>query len=350
MKVFFDTAGKLLRSTVFRAVLCFVAVGLIIICDVPVTYAANGLKSGHKTVAQSQEFRGVWFSFRDWQAILKGKGEQDFTAAFDTVCKNTAAQGLNAVIVHVRSHNDAAYPSSIYPWSDEMLGGNPGFDPLSVMVQVAHNNGLSFHAWINPYGYRNGEYCGDASLATHDNIILGIREILDNYAVDGIHFDDYFPLLGAEVHNALLRDVYSTVHSYGKIFGVSPSGNIDNNIANGADVRTWLSQTGYMDYICPQLYWTDHYGKNGNVTMYSDRLKAWKSLNKAGIPMYIGLASYRVGSGSSSDMGWVNYSDNLTSQINLLRDNGCKGYILYSYSSLVSNAAGEMEGVRALNR
>ncbi|SCX82376.1 Uncharacterized lipoprotein YddW, UPF0748 family [Lachnospiraceae bacterium XBB2008] len=303
------------------------------------------------TVPAPAEFRAVWFSFRDWQTYLKGRNEQDFRSTFQTVCQNCRDNGLNAIIVHVRSHNDAAYPSSYYPWSDEMCGGDPGYDPFSIITEIAHSNGLQVHAWINPYGYRNGKYCGDRSLATKDNILAGVREILDKYDVEGIHFDDYFPPLGASAHNSLLKDVYNTVHSYGKTFGVSPSGNIDNNRRAGVDVDTWLANTGYIDYICPQIYWSNAYGKDGNVTMYSDRLAAWKGLNKAGIRMYIGLAAYRCGEVSKYDPGWSTRNTNLSGQVREMRDNVLAGYVLFSYSSIVSSkCSSEMSNLRALNQ
>jgi len=310
------------------------------------TYAST------QTVEESTpvEFRAVWFSFRDWQTYLKGKNETDFRNTFSGVCKNTVDNGLNTLIVHVRSHNDAIYPSSCYPWSDEMTGGNPGYDPLSIITEISHAYGLKVHAWINPYGYRNGKYCGDASLATKENILAGVREILDKYPVDGIHFDDYFPPIGADKHNALLKSVYDLSHAYGKVFGVSPQGNIDNNLAAGIDVKTWLANPGYIDYICPQIYWSNNYSKAGNVTMYSDRLKAWQALNKAKISMYVGLAAYRVGTTSKSDKGWSMRSDNLSTQVKELRNSGCGGYVLFSYSSIVSSAAAkEMSNLRAVN-
>ncbi len=342
-----------------KTIITLALVGAILLGSSTDVYAAGSSpsKKGTKkaastttTVTAPAEFRAVWFSFKDWQTYLKGKNEAEFRTIFAAVCQSTVDNGLNAIIVHVRSHNDAAYPSSYYPWSVEMTNGNPGYDPLTIMTETAHAYGLQIHAWINPYGYRNGAYCGDASLATKDNIIAGIKEILDKYPVDGIHFDDYFPPLGAQTHNALLKDVYNTVHAYGKIFGVSPQGNIDNNIAAGADIGTWLSNTGYVDYICPQLYWSNNYGKAGNVTLFNDRLAKWKALDTAGIPMYIGLAAYRVGEVSKTDLGWSLRSDNLSSQITALRNAGCQGYMIYNYSSMVSpTCATEMQGVRQVN-
>lgn len=278
--------------------------------------------------------RGVWFSFLDWQTSLKGKNEADFRSSFVNICNRIRQANLNTIYLHVRSHNDAVYQSAIYPWSAEMLSGVPNYDPLSIMVEEAHRNGISLQAWINPYGYRNGTYAGDPSIVTKDNILAGIREILTKYNVDGIHFDDYFPVMDKSVHNELVRESYALCHSYGKIFGISPQGNIDNNRAMGADIDTWLSQAGYLDYITPQIYWTDQYGSNGNVTMYSDRVKAWTALNKINLPMYVGLATYRAGVASSTDPGWSRSMDNLKNQINIANSHNWKGFVHFRYDNL----------------
>ncbi len=291
-------------------------------------------------------FKGVWISYLDIQSRLKGQPKDSFDAIFSSMCDKVAAQGCNAVVVHVRSHNDAIYPSGIYPWSTVMLNGDPGFDPLSDMVSIAHSKGLQFHAWINPYGYRNGVVAGNPALATNENVVAGVQEIIANYPVDGIHFDDYFPPLGAAVMNQMVSSVHGVCEASGKVFGISPQGNIENNRAMGADIDTWLSTPGYVDYLCPQIYWTDHYGVAGNIAMYSTRLAAWKALDKAGIPLYVGLAAYRAGSPMASDPGWALSSSNLATQVDQARASGYSGYIIYSYSSLESPAAAaELSGL-----
>ncbi len=291
-------------------------------------------------------FKGVWISYLDIQARLKGQPQGNFDSIFGAMCDKVAAQGCNAVIVHVRSHNDAIYPSSVYPWSTVMLNGNPGFDPLADMVSIAHSKGLQFHAWINPYGYRNGVVAGNPALANNGNVVAGVQEIVSKYPVDGIHFDDYFPPLGTAALNQMVSSVHGVCEASGKVFGISPQGNIENNRAMGADIDTWLSAPGYVDYLCPQIYWTDNYGAAGNVTMYSTRLAAWKALDKAGIPLYVGLAAYRAGSPIASDPGWALSSSNLATQVDKARANGYSGYIIYSYSSLESPAAAaELSGL-----
>lgn len=307
------------------------------------------LFTGVSFAAPAGEIHGVWISYIEWGTFLKGKDQAQFDASFSAMCDTVVANGGNAIFVHVRSHNDAVYPSAIYPWSTYMLNGvNPGYDPLADMVSIAHSKGLAFHAWVNPYGYRNGVFSGNTALVTQDNIVAGVSEIVNNYAVDGVHFDDYFPPVGAAVNNQMVQRCYQACHAAGKMFGISPQGNVENNIAMGADVKTWLSVPGYVDYLIPQIYWTDNYGAAGNVTMYSNRLNQWTALNTAGIPMYAGLALYRVGVPSAYDRGWALKSNNLQTQANLAAAKGWRGYVLYNYASLVSGVtAAEMTNLRA---
>ena len=107
----------------------------------------------------------------------------------------------------------------------------------------------------------------------------------------------------------------------------------------GADVKTWLSTPGYVDYVCPQIYWTDHYGAAGNVSMFSNRLAQWTALDTANIPLYVGLASYRAGQAISSDPGWALASNNLQSQVITAKSKGWDGYFIYNFSSLYSPSA-----------
>lgn len=308
---------------------------LVLFLTVLLSSGNFGVSMGKAQAANNM--RGVWVSFLDEQQFLRGRAQGDYDAAFRTICQTAAANGLNAIFVHVRSHNDAIYPSNVYPWSSQMLlGVNPGFDPLSDMVTIAHESGLQIHAWINPYGYRNGVITGNPALATNDNIVAGVSEILDRYAVDGIHFDDYFPPIGAANISSMVSRVHSVCAAHGKVFGIAPQGNIQNCLAAGADVATWLSTPGYVDYIAPQIYWTDNYGAAGVTAMSSDRLAAWKAINKAGIPMYVGMALYRAGSVSASDPGWIKNTNNLAVQSAKAQSLGYTGYILYNTASLIA--------------
>lgn len=322
---------------------------LVLMTAILITTGNLGIS--RKQARAANNMKGVWLSFIDQQKYLKGKEREDYDEAFRSICETASAKGLNTIFVHVRSHNDALYPSEIYPWSSQMLDGiDPGFDPLADMVRIAHKNNLEIHAWINPYGYRNGSICGDASLSTNDNIVAGVTEILDNYDVDGIHFDDYFPPIGADNINSMVSQVHSVCELHDKVFGIAPQGNIDNCMAQGADIKTWLSTPGYIDYIAPQIYWTDHYGVAANNTMSSDRLAAWAKLNTADIPMYVGMALYRAGSPSTSDPGWTMSTDNLKSQWKKAKELGYTGYILYNTESVMSPNSSQKQELSGLRQ
>ena len=127
---------------------------------------------------------------------------------------------MNAVILHVRANSDAYYKSKIFkPVKSVQALIAGGFDPLAYAVQAAHKRGLQLHAWLNPYrigtdeSYAVGDnakqdvwfskfsnsqynrrcyYYIPTSTTAQKTILDGVREIVEGYDVDGIHFDDYF--------------------------------------------------------------------------------------------------------------------------------------------------------------
>lgn len=45
---------------------------------------------------------------------------------------------------------------------------------------------------MNPYRITQKKIYDPAKKSTTSRIMLAVREVIDNYPVDGIHFDDYF--------------------------------------------------------------------------------------------------------------------------------------------------------------
>ena len=305
------------------------------------------------------------------------------------------ANNCNTMYVHVRAFSDAMYPSDYYPWSLYINSNGNGlsYDPVEIMVSTAHSYGIKFHAWINPYRLSastdktnkllSGTYIashqakfnewkqkGMITQKTYNNnnclflepgnanarnlIVSGVREVVSKYPVDGVVFDDYFyvwePNVAGDASeirarmdnvNALISSVYSTIKSVNPNvqFGISPEGNINNAKNQGCDLDTWLSTSGYIDYIAPQIYWTDNYTtSSGTVTMFTNRLNSWIAMVKNGIPVYPALALYRAGVTSSTDMGWSSKNYNLKEQWDIASGKGCKGYSLFSYSYMLSGA------------
>jgi len=347
---------------------------------------AAGTFTQQSQVKASIDTRAVWISYLDFGAQgLKDKSEAEFRNKVNAIYDEAINNNLNTVFVHVRAYNDAIYLSSYFKWADFVTSDpeGPGYDPLKIMIDIAHQKGLRFEAWMNPYRISNstartvavkssstqeelarmieyqngsGQSCliwNPADAGTRSLIVSGVEEIVKKYNVDGIHFDDYFYVAGSHGSttaderrnnvNLLIKDVYSKIKSIKKnvTFGISPAGNVSACMEEGADVKTWLSSSGYIDYLCPQLYWSDSYGANGATTMYSNRLNDFLNLNKNGTDMYAGLALYKVAQKplTSVDPGWTNSNMNLASQVKIAEGKGFKGYALFSSQYLSYDSA-----------
>ena len=305
-----------------------------------------------------EQMRAVWVPYYDITNFLANRNETDFTNIYSAMCDKAKEQGCNTMVVHVSAFHDRIYKrsnASSYQWSTKMMGSEPSYDPLSIMVSITHQKGMEFHAWVNPYRTSTFSYPSDAAMpGLKDSIVQNVSDICA-YQVDAIHFDDYFyPGTSKEsistkknVVNSMVRSVYQKANSNGVKFGISPQGNIENCRAMGADVDTWLSSSGYVDYICPQLYWSDNWGSNGGITMFTNRMAQWKSLNKNGTTMYVGLALYKAGEQIAGDLGWSTSSTNLKRQADILENAGCKGYFLFTFSSFYdAKKAQELSNLR----
>lgn len=331
-----------------------------------------------------QEMAGVWVPYLS--LAVQEHTQEAFEANFKRIADSAREKGINTLFVHVRPFCDALYPSERYPWSHLLTGEqgkDPGYDPLRFMVEYAHKNGLEFHAWINPLRvktaetpaalssdspylslredslyyfmeYEGGVYLNPAYPYVRSLIADGAAEIVERYEVDGIHFDDYFypsqeEALDAEAYqlytqtvetplaleewrranvSALVAEVYDKVKQADSdaVFGISPQGNIRNDEAMGADVKSWCAVQGYVDYICPQLY----YSFENKALGYSEALEEWMALPKhEGLQIYAGLALYKAG--SDADEGtWQLENDVIKRQIESAREVQCGGVVLYS--------------------
>lgn len=316
--------------------------------------AAAGFALFHQQERQEKEVRAIWLAYVDFKTVgLYNKSEEEFRENAERFFEKAEKNRVNTVYFHVRAFRDAAYPSDTFPMSRYLWSGEEEipYDPLKIMIDLAHERKMTLHAWLNPY--RNTDFekeiLDPADPASTEEILLCVREILEHYDVDGIHFDDYFYTEGAKLSSRkkmenvsrMVRAVYRTVKDYDQelLFGVSPAGNIGYCESIGADVKTWMSEEGYVDYLAPQIYWTDQHSASWRKKMFSDTLKEWISFNKAEVPLYIGLALYRAGEKASDDPGWKKREDNLARQLRILRKEGCAGYALFSAGDLYRKGA-----------
>ena len=324
---------------------------------------------------------GMWFPYLYYDEYMKGKSADEFRAAVRELYSEAKRESVNTVYLHVRPNGDAYYKSEIFPKGISLDGD---YDPFQIMLEEAHKLGLSVHAWINPLRLQttsvmetvpdnfitkqwasdpnsrivrevNGRfYLNPAREETAEILRQSVDEIVSQYDVDGIHIDDYFypttdPQFDSVEFEAsgssdlsewrtdnisrLVRTIYDTVKSKDDriLFGISPQGSISNNYnTQYADVKLWAGSDDYCDYIVPQIY----YGFRNSTNPFAETLAQWESLTGENVNLIIGLAAYKQGkydkwAGVSGEQEWIEESDVIQRQIELVEKSSADGYALY---------------------
>lgn len=298
--------------------------------------AALPMSSGVKREVRSVWMATVWAL--DWPSSTSSTTAQknEMVKYLDVLQKNN----FNAVYFQVRTMSDAFYKSSYEPWSSYLTGTrgkDPGWDPLAFVVEECHKRGMECHAWVNPYRFSTGSNWSTAQdqalksagmllaytksdgktttilnpglESVRKRIVDVCKEIISNYDVDGLVFDDYFYPKGIPVTssagdydlwqksgasmtfgdwrrnnvNQMVADVYKMVQQQKPYvrFGISPAGAACTSAAVAAkhgidrcpvasdwqydgifsDPVAWL-EAGTIDYISPQLYWKTNHKTN----------------------------------------------------------------------------------------
>ncbi|WP_344444284.1 glycoside hydrolase family 10 protein, partial [Kitasatospora nipponensis] len=174
------------------------------------------------TGAAARRMRGLWVASLDnidWPR-RRGLTAEHLRADFVALLDEAALIGFNAVFVQVRPTADALWPSPFEPWSEWLTGTqgrDPGWDPLEFTVRAAHDRGLAFHAWFNPFRvaihpdparlipghparrnpqwtavYRGEIYYDPGNPEVRAFVQQAIMDAVRRYDVDGVHIDDYF--------------------------------------------------------------------------------------------------------------------------------------------------------------
>lgn len=358
--------------------------------------AALSSKATADTPESDEEMRGVWVSYMELSMENESsKTQKAFEDKFTEIAQKCRESGFNTLIVQVRPFCDALYKSSYFPWSHILTGTqgeNPQYDALQIMCDICKENNLKIHAWINPYRVSSNEtpkklsdnnpYIKNSEIGikTDNGIFLdpsnetaqqlisdGVKEIAENYDVDGIQFDDYFyptedesfdkkqyesyiEKYGKENSmsldnwrkqnvNTLICKVYRTIKSVDSSveFGISPQGNIGNNDGLYADVKSWCTCKGFADYICPQIY----FSLENPALTFEDCLDSWTSLDfDENVKLYVGLGGYKAGNGEYDEETWLLSDSILADEYDILRNNkSVRGFMLYSYNSLEDDTA-----------
>lgn len=220
-------------------------------------------------VYQLEEMRGVWVS-----TVWNGDFGQASTVSiyktqFTKILNTLENMNINTILFQIRPNNDAYYKSELNPWSKWLRGSqgkaiidpdtNEEWDPLAYMIEETHKRGMKFVGWLNAYRVsystlfsNNSNYEDDETVIAKvekilnelddknfakrnkDMILLGdsdskiilnpgepkvqnfvmksVQEIVENYDIDGVHFDDYFYL--DSTNSSKAEKVVNTLSEY----------------------------------------------------------------------------------------------------------------------------------------
>jgi len=313
-------------------------------------------------------------------------------AQIDQIMQNLAAANFNAVVFQIRGQADVLYPSPNEVWSPLIGGTDPGWDPLAYAIAAAHANGLEFHAYINTHTCWQSvpasaqtlppnpnhifyDHCNAADPAHRDwlhhktptnpvqfsesdyiwfapgvpayqaYVREQIMHVVNNYAVDGVHYDrirtpwsnepSYDPISLARFNdpqsnpdglafspwtadqiNRHVRDIYAAIMAENS--GIKVSAAVYSNPATAPSAQhqaalAW-AQTGGLDILMPMMYFS-----GGAGSTWDSRLQAWIA----------GNGGRHVVAGHITSQG----VSSLLDQIALTRLRGAQGNCVFSYTS-----------------
>jgi uncharacterized lipoprotein YddW (UPF0748 family) len=354
-----------------------------------------------------REFRGVWVATVvniDWPSKPGLSSDQQKSELINILDKHQK-NGINAIMFQVRPATDAFYAISDEPWSQYLTGRQgqapvPFYDPLAFAIEECHKRGIELHAWFNPY---RATFDGNEASIVNNHItkkqpewffkydgkklfnpgipdvrsyiIKTILNVVDNYDIDGVHFDDYFypyAIRGQSINDeiafknfsngikdikdwrrnnvdVLIKDLNDSIHRHKKYikFGISPFGiwknksqDSEGSLTYGgdsyfgiyADSRKWVKE-GWVDYINPQIYWAFE----TKAAPFANLVDWWGD-NSYGRHLYIGHGAYKVN--ATKELVWKN-ADQLGKQLNYIRNNPrVQGSVFFSSKSITNNPLG----------
>lgn len=337
------------------------------------------------------EIRAAWLTTNwnlDWPS--PSLSPEDQQKQLGKILDQLQEANFNTILFQVRIRGDVFFQSKIEPWSpyiskNKTIGAITPYDPLAYAIQECHKRGLECHAWIVtfPLGskkqvkeqgtssvvsrypqlckfYRGEWYLDPGNPQARKHILNVVDEIVENYDIDGIHFDYIrYPEAAAKFPD---KDTFSK-YGGGKSLEEWRRDNINNLVANLYDQTkerkpwvqvscspigrykdldpmrgTWTAYSsvyqdagkwmkdGKMDAVYPMMYYNED--KFGN---YVDE---WVKTSN-GRWVVPGLGVYRL---MSTEGNWE--LNDITKQIDFVRTSSAAGVAYYRVGNVLSNTKG----------
>lgn len=361
-------------------------------------------------------FRAVWVSAFT-SDVTSFTNEAQYKREIISVLEVMEEYNMNAMIFHIRAKNDAIYESKYNKWS-QYYSTDPSWDALPWIIEECHRRGIEFHAWLNPYRVATS---GSANLETlsknfkstnpasnpdnllnadtcvilnpglpnvRDFLIRTCMEVIENYDVDAINFDDYFYAAGVddadtyakynpdnlsladwrrEQINLFIEGLSKEMREFNERtgrrvqLGIAPSGiwrsgdgkvtydSEGNAITNGssttssfihygghlfADTLKWINEE-WIDYILPQTYWSIEHGSAG----FPDLVDWWaKVVKHKNVNLYVSMGLYMRGESGASSWNTNNYEAYNQIMYSSKWDT-VKGMSVYTYKNLKESSS-----------
>ncbi|MCH7944648.1 MAG: family 10 glycosylhydrolase [Armatimonadetes bacterium] len=358
-----------------------------------------------------REFRAAWVATVaniDWPSE-PGLSNAELRKEMITILDRCEENNFNAIIFQVRPGGDAMYKSDLEPWSYFLTGEQgkapaDGWDPLSFIVDEAHDRGIEVHCWFNPYRAKHavqktglaplhlkvrkpdivkqyGDYLwmdpGEKEVQDHSfNVFM---DVVERYDIDGIHIDDYFypyPSYaggedfpdgpswkkytdgGGELDrgdwrrknvNDFVKRVYEGIKRRKRWvkFGVSPFGLYRPGHPEGI-TRTAFDQYETLYADCRLWFregWLDYYTPQLYWPMegdmsYKTLLDYWMGENRMNRHLWPGNYSGRIRAGSGTYPRGNWPVQELIDQIEYTREVGAMGNVFFSMKSFTQDFKG----------
>lgn len=350
----------------------------------------------HEVFTGKREARGVWMSRFEYAS----KDSNSAKAKIQSTFEKARTAKFNMIFFQVRGYGDAFYKSRFEPWSEmltDSLGKDPGWDPLAFAINQAHQLGLELHCWVNTFPFWHGTnpprettprhpylahpewivcdkdgkpmtassisgdylWASPGIPAVRQHIIDVVTDIVENYDIDGIHFDyirypegsivkgySHDSISVARFHSAeanpntlswdhwqreqinqFVFDIYNSVTAK-KSWVKMSAAVIGKYMGSGwtsyysvyQDPRRWM-EVGKIDFIVPMVYWERSHPTHPFVpliTEWHDRV----AYDRQVLPGVAGSLITKSG------------FDEIAEQIQDIRKTGLPGVVFFSASGL----------------